>query len=151
MANKKYYHSEVIEFQNEDSTVAKQLTIKKLKNLTGLFKDYDKEQRAVQKRIEDEVAEAKKKNPLFDESTVYDRVQEELEAEGGNTYLDILAQGSVIALNAWGVKDVRNKKISEIDIDYVEENLDYPTMARVCEIAGSMELGNKDEADEGKD
>lgn len=150
MTNKKYYHSEVIEFQNEDTTIAKQLTIKKLKLLTNLFKDHDKEQRKHERRILAEIDEAKKANKEVDEQEIFDRVQEELEAEGSATYIDTLAAGCVIALNAWGVKTPGSKKVTNLDVDYVEENLDYPTMARVCEIAGSMELGSTKD-DEGKD
>lgn len=150
MANRKYYHSEVIEFQNGDKTVAKQLTIKKLKVLNKLFTEHDAEQRKNQRRIDQALAEAKKADPKnFDEQDVLEKVTNEIEEEGGKSYVDTLADGCIIALNAWGVTDQREKKV-EIVEDYVEDNLDFPTMARICEIAGSMELGKRDDS-EGKE
>lgn len=150
MANRKYYHSEVIEFQNGDKTLAKQLTIKKLKVLNKLFTEHDAEQRKNQRRIDQALAEEKKAHPKdFDEQDVLERVTAEIEAEGGKTYVDTLADGCVIAITSWGVTDEREKKVANTDLDYVEENLDFPTMARICEIAGSMELGKRD--DEGKE
>lgn len=150
MANKKYYHSEVVEFQNGDKTVARQLTITKLKILTKLFKEHDSESRKVQRRIDEEILAAKKKDPKADEQALFEEIQEQIEAEGGKTYIDTLVDGAVLALNAWGVKDNKEKNVTEVDTEYVEEHLDYPTLQRVCEIAGSMELGNKTEGDEGK-
>ena len=151
MANRKYYHSEVIEFQNGDKTIAKQLTLKKLKIVNKIFSEHDAEQRKNQRRIDAAIAQAKQEDPKnFDEEDVFRAVSQEIEDEGGKTYVDTLADGCVIALNAWGVMNERDKKVADIDIDYVEENLDFPTMARICEIAGSMELGKRDDA-EGKE
>lgn len=145
MADKKYYHSEVIEFQNDDKTVAKQLTIKRLRLLTTLFGDYEKDQTAKHKRVKDAV-EAARGSKGFNEDEIVERVAAEIEAEGGESYLDILVSGTIIALHTWGVKDQKSKSV-EVDRDYVEDNLDYPTMVRICEIAGSMELGNLEGSD----
>lgn len=154
MANKRYYHSEDIEFQNGDKTVAKQLTIKKLKVLTEIFNEHDKIQRANQRRVDEAVEAArqeaiKEKKPKPDEADIYFQVSEEIEAEGGKSYLDYLMEGTLVSIDTWGVKDKASKKV-EVDLEYIEDNLDFPTMKRICEIAGSMELGGVGD-DEGKE
>ena len=147
--NKKYYKSEIIEFQNGDKTNARQLTIKRLRLLTELFGEHEKDQNARQERLRTEVEAAKKKDPKASEEQIANRIADEIEAEGGESYLDILVSACAIALASWGVTDNKEKKV-EIDRDYIEDNLDYPTMVRISEIAGSMELGNTEGAEPGK-
>ena len=147
--NKKYYKSEMIEFQNGDKTNARQLTIKRLRLLTELFGDHEKENVARQDRVTAALAAAKKKDPKADENTIIQKISEEIEAEGGESYLDVLVRATVIALDSWGVTDNKEKNV-QIDKDYIEDNLDYPSMVRIAEIAGSMELGNLEEAGSGK-
>lgn len=148
MANKKYYVSETIEFQNGDETVAKQLTIKKLKLLNEIFADHEKRTQEDRKRITKAVNEAKNKKN-FDEDQVIEDALAEIEKEGNSlSYIDVLTAAALVALNAWGVKDQKGRKV-EVDAEYIEENLDYPTITRICEIGGSMELGNTGD-DEGK-
>src|SRR5690349_11054541 len=133
---KKYFHSEVLEFQNGDTTVAKQLTIKKLRALTEVISDFEKHQMGLNKRVSDYVAAAAKKGVDPEEATR--QVSEEIDSEDHPTYLDMLQAGTLIALNQWGVKDSKSKSIQNIDDEYIEETLDYPTMQRIVEIAGSL-------------
>lgn len=149
MANKKYYVSENIEFQNGDKTNARQLTIKRLKLLTDTFNSHDENNRKNKRRIERAI-EAERGKKGFNEEEIIERVAKEIEEEDGDqTYIDVLMAGALIALASWGVKDQKEKNV-EVDIDYIEENLDYPTLTRICEIAGSMELGDADGDDPGK-
>jgi len=150
MSQKKYYHQEVIELQNGDLTNARQLTLKKLRLLNEIFTDHDKEQRQGQKRIEKAIEEAKKADPRVDEDEIVAEVSAQMQAEGAKSYIDVIAEGALLALTSWGVKDQKGKTV-EVDEEYVEENLDFPTMSRICEIAGSMELGNKEAGTPGKD
>ena len=150
MSQKKYYHQEVIELQNGDVTNARQLTLKKLRLLNEIFTEHDKEQRRGQKRIEKAISDAKKADPNVDEEDVINEINNQMQEEGAKSYIDVIADGALLALTSWGVKDQKGKTV-EVDEEYVEENLDFPTMSRICEIAGSMELGNKENGEPGKD
>lgn len=154
MANKKYYTTETIEFQNGDKTIAKPLTLKKLRAFSEVWNDYTESlQKSVRymEEIRDEAIKNGDKTPdvskIFEAKEKAGEVPEEL--TNAPTYLDTLAQCSLIALTRWGVTTSKEKAV-EVDMDYVEEELDADTMTRICEVAGSMKLGDISDDVEGK-
>lgn len=158
MANKKYYTSEVIEFQNGDKTVAKPLTLKKLKAFSEVWTEYNEGLQAasafMRKLEEDALAKDKKLTKetvdieaLFELAKASGEVPEEL--ENTPSYIDTLAATSLIALSKWGVTNDKEKPVN-VDLEYIEEELDVATLSRINEIAGSMQLGDISDDVEGK-
>lgn len=145
----KYYQSELIEFQNGDTTNARQLTIKRLKALTQILTEFEKQQMKLNRRIS-EYVEKRVKEDKVSEELAMEEITDEIDEEDLPTYLDTLQAAALVALDQWGVKDSRAKSVQVSD-EYIEDNLDYPTLQKIVEIAGSLELGDKSTADpEGK-
>lgn len=150
---KKYYISEEIEFQNGATVVAKPLPIKKLKVLQKVFEEYGEDLRKlanIQQDLMNKTRELQEKGE--DPEPVYLEAKTKLEELNLMSYEDCLVDGALVALNSWLVKDVKGKTV-EITSEWVEDNGDQPTLERVCEVAGNMEIGQlsgKAEDSEGK-
>lgn len=149
MTEKRHYHSEPIEFQNGDSCVAKPLTIKKLRDLQELFELYTDDTRKVQlilARVQEETQAAAGK--AEEQEEIFKKAKAELKKLKALDWTDVLVRGAVIALSSWGVTTKTGGKVEEINQDYVEENLDVPTLERINEVAGNMDLGELSLKDE---
>lgn len=157
MANKKYYTSETIEFQNGDRTEARPLTLRKLKAFSEIFNDYTIRVQKASRYMEslyDEAEAAGEKNP--DVEAIYkarkeagEIPEEVLGFDDGDSYIDTLTACALIALLKWGVESESKKPVG-VDLDYIEEEIDVATITRICEIAGSMKLGDISDDIEGK-
>lgn len=140
MANK-LYKSEEIEFENGHTTLARPLTIKKLKVFQQIFEEYGNDLRRMTEILEglqDSIHKAKQSNEPTEE--IYASAKDK--AKDYKTYNDTLCEASLVALRAWGVKDERGQAVEDIDIEYVEETLDILTAQRICEVAGNFSLGD---------
>lgn len=154
MANKKYYTSEVIEFQNGDHTIAKPLTLKKLKAFSEVYNEYAEAITAVTGLMEELTEKAKAEgNKDPNPGKLYEAAKEAGELpddfDEGPSYLDTLISCALIALSRWGVVNDKQKAVT-VDVEYIEDELDIPTITRICEIAGSMQLGETQADEAGK-
>lgn len=148
MTEKKHYHSETIEFQNGHTTVAKPLTIGKLRLLQDLFEEFGEDTRKVQLLMAKLVDDTQKLAGKDEEQeALFKKAKADIKKMKPLSYTDTVVRGALIALNAWGVKDASMKPVDEIDLDYIENNLDLPTLERINEVAGNMNLGDVSEAD----
>lgn len=152
MTEKKHYHSEPVEFQNGHTTIAKPLTIKKLRLLQDLFEEYTDDTRKVQMiiaKLTDENAALAGKPE--EQEKLYAKAKADIKKLKAIDWTDVLVRGALIALNSWGVKEPTGKTVDDITQEYIEDNLDVPTLERINEVAGNMDLGelslkDKDEA-----
>lgn len=152
MANNKYFKVETVEFQNGDSTLARPLVIKKYRVFMDVFAEYnDMLQRQYKgiALIASEIEAKKEAKEEFDEDAYFKERSAEYITESDASYVDTLIRGTVVALKTWGVKTESEGNIT-VDQDYVEDNLDLHEMTKICEIAGSMELGDISGDVEGK-
>lgn len=151
MTEKKHYHSETVEFQNGHSTVAKPLTIKNLRKLQELFELYTEDTRKVQqvmaKLVDETQALAGKPE---EQEKLFVKAKADIKKLKPLDWTDVLVRGALIALRAWGVVDANGLTVEEITQDYAEEYLDVPTLERINEVAGNMDLGelSQKESDE---
>lgn len=153
MSNTKHFQSETIQFQNDHYTVAKPLVLSKFRIFTEIFSEYNKGLRQQMKeirKIEKEIEAELKKDKNFDRESYFEERAEQIDAESDYpSYADTLAKCSLVAIKHWGVRDRKEQSV-EVDLEYVEDNLDMDTMRRICEVAGSMKLGDIQDDVEGK-
>lgn len=153
---KTHFKTEIIEFENGHHTTARALVVKKYRLFMDVFSGYQKlvaDQIKVVKKVSKEIEAKQKAGEEFnDEEYFLQRVEEELGAQvdTDDQYVDTLVKCSVIALKTWGVKDETEGDIAKIDQNYVEDNLDLHELTKICEIAGSMKLGDVSGDAEGK-
>lgn len=149
MTEKRHYHSEPIEFQNGHTCVAKPLTIKNLRLLQDLFERYTDDTRKVQlvlaKLTEDTNALAGK---VEEQDELFKKAKADMKKIKALDWTDVLVEGALIALRSWGVKDAAGKTVDDISQEYVEEFLDIPTLERINEVAGNMDLGDLSQKEE---
>lgn len=145
---KKHYAEEVITLQNGDEATARNLPISKLKLFHAEYKrwtDHAKEQR----KIYEALAEEAKEKAAGDEEK-QERILEELldkeeeRQEDGLTYVDVATDCALIALRCWRVRASGGKTVEpdQIDIDYVQDNVDVVTLDRILQVAGAMTTGD---------
>jgi len=83
-----------------------------------------------------------------EQEEIFKKAKAELKKLKALDWTDVLVRGAVIALSSWGVTTKTGGKVEEINQDYVEENLDVPTLERINEVAGNMDLGELSLKDE---
>lgn len=145
MATTKLYYEEKVEFQNGHTTTARPLPIRKLKLLQSVFEDYGKDTRKVAviiKEVNDTITEMQERGESIEDFV--EKKNQEVEDGQFMSYEDCLVSAALIALNHWGVINEKNKNIGEVTEEYVEEELDVPTLTRICEIAGNFKTGQLD-------
>jgi hypothetical protein len=149
----KHYTSEHIEFQNGDHVDARPLTLANLKKFMNLLKAHYKglehKQKLIEQAVKDsQAAEAAGEDtqPIFDElSAKTDDVDDP------TSWTNTLAAGSLIALRQYKVYDKDEQLITTLNSDYIENNMDVPTMTRICEIAGTMKINETEDEAEKKE
>jgi len=153
-SNKKHYFSETIELQNGDHTLARPLTIRSLREFQEVFKDYGTAVSRQTEIMQEAISKAKrdeKDDAIEDKERSardhFAEAQKLIKEENLMDYVDVLCQGALIALRSWDIKTPKGTKVplDKIDMDYIEENLDTQTAERICEVAGSMTLGDTSE------
>lgn len=152
MGNNKYFKVEAIEFAGGEYTLARPLVIKRYRVLMEAFASYNESLRRQYKgiaKIADEIDAKKAKGEEFDEDDYFKERAAEFTSETDDSYVDTLIKGSFISLKTWGVKSQSEEDV-KVDQDWVENNLDIHEMIKICEIAGSMELGDISGDVEGK-
>ena len=146
-ANRKHYVSEVIELQNGDQIWAKNLPIKQLKIFhkeLQKWTDFLSDTQDAIKELEVEAATIAERDQR-DYDDVLSELQKKFDREhrDGMTFIDVSANCALIALGTWTVRNEKNQTVdpANLDLDYIEENIDMTSLNRIMEIAGAMELG----------
>lgn len=153
------YHSEDLTFQNDHTTSARPLPIKKLKLLQKVFETHIDDQRrqamamqeimtAIRKEEENTDPETRKSTAEMEE--LYGEHRKRLEDMDLMDWNEVLIRGSLLALNVWGVKDASGAKV-DVNREYVEDNMDVPTAQRICEIAGNFKTGELNQSGDASD
>lgn len=153
--SKKHYAEETITLQNGDEVTAKNLPISKLKLFHkefGRWSEHLKKQERLFEALKEE-AETKAEGDEEKAQKILDdlvRKEEEREEEG-LTYVDVASDCALIALQSWRVRAEKGITIDpdEIDLEYVQENIDMITLDRILQIAGAVTIGDVNEL-EGK-
>ena len=149
----KHYTSEHIEFQNGDHVDARPLTLANLKKfliiLKAHYKGIEDNQKLIEQAIKDsKAAEAKGE----DSATIFEELALKTDdVEDPRSWPNTLAQGSLIALRQYKVYDKDEQVVTTLNIDYIENYLDIPTMVRIVEIAGTMKINDVEDDPEKKE
>ena len=149
----KHYTSEHIEFQNGDHVDARPLTLANLKKfmviLQAHYKGMEDNKKLIEQAIKDgKAAEAKGEDTaaIFEELTLKTD-----DVEDPRSWPNTLAAGSLIALRQYKVYDKDEQVVTTLNVDYIENYLDIPTLTRIVEIAGSMKINDVEDDPEKKE
>lgn len=153
MPKNTHFKVEEIRFQNGDYTNAKPLVLSKYRAFSEIWNEYHEslgKQFRFMSKIEKEARKRERSEEEFDkEEFISDKAAEYDKEHNPGSYMDTLAKAGLVALKHWGVFDNKENEV-KVDKEYLENTVDMDTLTRICEVAGSLKLGNVEDDVEGK-